>query len=125
MRTLLQEDITYKILDACFEVYKEKGCGFRKSVYQECLAIELHRQQVPYHMELSLPLFYKGQTLRHAYKPDFICNDCTLLEIKAESRILPDHRAQMLNCLQATSPRTGLLVNFGHYPRLEYERITL
>ena len=125
MRTLVQEDVTYKILDACFEVYKEKGCGFRKSVYQECLAIELYRQQVPYHVELSLPLTYKGQTLRHAYKPDFVCDDHILLEIKAEARILPDHRAQMLNCLQATSARTGLLVNFGHYPRLEYERLAV
>ena len=118
-----QKDITYRMLDACFEVYKEKGCGFHKSVYQECLAIELHRKQIPYHIERSLPLTYKGQTLRYTYKPDFICDNHVLLEIKAEPRIIPEYRAQMLNCMHATSAKTGLLVNFGHYPRLEYQRI--
>ena len=31
---------SYQILGACFEVYKEKGCGFLEAVYQECLEIE-------------------------------------------------------------------------------------
>ena len=37
---LLYEGESYQILGACFEVYKEKGCGFLEAVYQECLAIE-------------------------------------------------------------------------------------
>jgi hypothetical protein len=31
---------SYSIMGACFEVYKEKGCGFLENVYEECLAIE-------------------------------------------------------------------------------------
>ena len=38
MGSLLESE-TYSILGACFEVYKEKGCGFLESVYQECLEI--------------------------------------------------------------------------------------
>jgi len=41
MPMLLHEDETYRIRGACFEVYKEKGCGFLEAVYQECLEIEL------------------------------------------------------------------------------------
>ena len=37
---VLYKDECYKIMGACFEVYKEKGCGFVEPVYQECLSIE-------------------------------------------------------------------------------------
>ena len=40
-KELIDGDLTYEIIGACFEVYKEKGCGFVEPVYQECLEIEL------------------------------------------------------------------------------------
>ena len=36
-RIVFKEE-SYRIIDACFEVYKEKGNGFMEAVYQECLA---------------------------------------------------------------------------------------
>jgi len=41
------------------------------------------------------------------------------------SALADEHRAQLLNYLHATEMKLGLLVNFGHYPKLEYERIVL
>jgi hypothetical protein len=52
---ILYKEESYRIMGACFEVYKEKGNGFLEDVYQECLSIELkavktltdqHRAQV-------------------------------------------------------------------------------
>ena len=40
MNTLINEKETYRILGACFKVYKEKGFGFLESVHQECLGLE-------------------------------------------------------------------------------------
>jgi GxxExxY protein len=45
---LLFKDESYKIMGACFEVYKTMGCGFLESVYQECLAIEFAAQGIPF-----------------------------------------------------------------------------
>jgi hypothetical protein len=56
-------------------------------------------------------------------EPDFICLDKIILELKAATALTGEHRAQVLNYLKATGYRLGLLVNFGHDPMLEWERI--
>jgi GxxExxY protein len=53
------------------------------------------------------------------------CFDKVILEIKAVSKLTDEHRAQLHNYLRATGHRLGLLVNFGHYPKVESERIAL
>jgi GxxExxY protein len=120
---LVFEEETYKILGACFEVYKDKGCGFLEAVYQECLEIELGLQAIPFQSQSELQLTYKGQVLKQTYVPDFICFGKVILEIKAVTELTDGHRAQVHNYLKATGYRVGLLVNFGHYPKVEYERI--
>ena len=40
MVDLIFKHESYAIIGACFEVYKDKGCGFVEPVYQECLSIE-------------------------------------------------------------------------------------
>jgi GxxExxY protein len=123
MTEILFKDEAYKIVGACFEVYNEKGCGFVEPVYQECLEIELALQELPFRAQQQLQLSYKGRQLKQVYIPDFICFDQIIVEIKAVSNLCDEHRAQVHNYLKATGLRLGLLINFGHHPKLEYERI--
>lgn len=120
---ILFRDECYRIMGACFEVYREMGCGFLEAVYQECLTIELADQGIPFQPQARLALTYKGRALEQKYIPDFILFDKIVLEIKALSQLAPEHRAQVHNYLKATRHRLGLLVNFGHYPKVEWERI--
>jgi GxxExxY protein len=114
---------TRVILGACFEVYKDKGCGFLEAVYQECLELEFSERGISGKAHPALRLEYKGRMLNQTYQPDFICFDKVVLEIKAVSKLADEHRAQVHNYLKATGLRVGLLVNFGHYPLVEHERI--
>jgi len=66
---------------------------------------------------------YRRRTLVQTFAPDFLCYDKMILEIKAASTLVDEHRAQVLNYVSATGCELALLVNFGHYPRLEYERL--
>ena len=125
MTQLIHERETYEILGACFEVYREKGCGFLEAVYQECLDIELTLRGVPARSLVPLPLTYKGRLLGKHYEADFVCFEKVLVELKAVSKITDEHRAQVQNYLNATGYRVGLLVNFGHYPKVEHERFVL
>ena len=124
-KSLICADETYNIIGACFEVYKRKGCGFLEPVYQECLGIELTAQNIPYEPQKELFLEYRGQRLKSTYKPDFICFDKIVVEIKAVSNLIDEHRTQLLNYLHATGLKVGLLVNFGHFPKIEHERFVI
>ena len=114
---------SYAIRGACFEVYKEMGPGFLEAVYQECLAKEFTRQSIPFISQQQLSLQYKGELLTQTYVPDFICYDKIIIEIKGTRQIAPEHKAQLLNYLKATGLKLGLLVNFGHYPQIQIERM--
>ena len=120
---ILYKEESYKSVGACFEVYREKGCGFLEGVYQECLEIELSLQGVLFVPQKPLALEYKGSPLRSTYQPDFICYDKIVLELKAVTELTDEHRAQVQNYLKATGMELGLLVNFGHYPKVQVERI--
>jgi GxxExxY protein len=120
---LIYKDESYAIMGAYFEVYQEMGCGFLESVYEECLLLELISQGLPFSFKRPLALRYKDRPLEQTYVPDFICFDKVILEIKAVSTLSDAHRAQVHNYLKATGFRLGLLVNFHHHPKLQWERI--
>ncbi len=114
---------SYRIRGAVFEVYREMVCGFLEAVYQECLALEFSRQAIPYVAQQALDLQYKGERLAQVYRPDFICFGRIIVELKAVKELADEHRAQVHNYLKATGLELGLLVNFGHYPGVQIERI--
>ena len=68
-------------------------------------------------------LEYRRRILNQKYFPDFVCYDKIIVELKALTELTDEHRAQVLNYLKAGRFELGLLVNFGHYPKLQYERI--
>lgn len=123
MNSIIHADESYKIMGACFEVYREKGSGFLEPVFQECLEFELQMQGIPFEAQRVMPLSYKGRQLLQTYRADFFCFGTVIVEIKAVSKLVDEHRAQLLNYLAASNLRLGLLVNFGHHPKLEWERI--
>jgi len=87
--------------------------------------IEFPFQKIPYETQKELQLTYRDETLKQTYKPDFLCYNKIIVEIKALSKIVDEHRAQILNYLNGSGIKLGLLVNFGHHPKLEYERFVL
>jgi GxxExxY protein len=120
---LIYKNESYAIIGACFAVYKNKGCGFHEPVDHECLEIELEFQGISFLSKPLQTLQYRGRTLLQTFAPDFLRYEKIILEIKAVSALVDEHRAQVLNYLSATGCKLGLLVNFGHYPRMEYERL--
>ncbi|HMO04566.1 MAG TPA: GxxExxY protein [Kiritimatiellia bacterium] len=122
MTTIVFKEESFKITGACFEVYKEKGAGFLEAVFQECLAMEFEVAGIPFAEKPWLNLSYKGRLLKSTYQPDFVCYGKIIVEIKAISALTDETRAQIINYLKASGLPLGILVNFGHYPKIEIER---
>ena len=114
---------SYAIRGACFEVYRAFGCGYSEAIYQESLEIELGMRNVPFEAQCRIGMEYKGQSLRSAFQPDLVCYGKLIVELKAVRELGDEHRSQMLNYLKVTGHRLGLLVNFGHFPGVQIERM--
>ena len=122
MAELIYKTEAYQIMGACFEVYKTMGCGFLEPVYQECLEIEFDLRGIPFVPQRKVKLHYKNHSLKQVYVPDFVCFNEIIVEIKSISGLVDEHRSQLINYLNATEIELGLLVNFGHYPKVQAER---
>ena len=123
MTDLIYRDECFKIIGACFDVYNDMGCGFLEPVYQECLEIELGLQAIPFVPQPTINLTYRDRKLTQVYKPDFVCYDKIIVEIKAVETLVDKHRSQVINYLNSTGFQLGLLVNFGSFPKLQWERL--
>ena len=111
-RDLLHKDLTYTIIGAAMDVHRVLGCGFLEAVYEAALAIELHARGVPFRRQAPLAVAYKGQVVGE-YVADLVVDDKVIVELKAVKALIPIHDAQLINYLNATPLRVGLLINFG------------
>lgn len=64
---------------------------------------------------------YNGILLQQKVALDFVCLGTILVEIKVVSELANALRTQVINYLEASQLPLGMLINFGRYPRLEYE----
>jgi GxxExxY protein len=122
---LLHAGEVFRIQGAVYEVNRVLGAGFLEAVYQEALGLEFGLRGIPFSAKPQLKLTYKGSPLKQTYAPDFICFDRVIVELKASGDIAPENRAQVLNYLNATGLRVGLLINFGRANKAQVVRLAL
>ena len=124
MRTdLLYKEKTDEILSAFFDVYHELGYGFLERVYQNALYQELKRRGFDCKAQQQIKVYFKGREVGEYYA-DIVVDDCVILELKACERLCPEHDAQLLNYLRATTIEVGLLLNFGLKPQFSRKLFT-
>lgn len=115
-------DTTERILGAFFEVYNRLGPGLAERVYQRALVDELRRRGCEVAPQQGLSMRY-GRARASRFRPDLLVEGKVFVEIKARSRILKGHWAQLLNYLAVGGMEVGLLLNFG--PRPQFKRLVL
>ena len=115
---------TFLMLGAAFEVHNRLGRGFLEKVYAAAYAIELRLRGIPFRKEVGLPISYKGELLPTVYQADFVCFDEVIGEIKALKALGGVDEAQAINYLRASGLQRALVLNFGA-PKLQFRRIVV
>ena len=113
MNKLIHEDLTYKIIGAAKEVYRELGPGYLESVYEDALCYDLDLLQIPYQRQIDLDVNYKTVIFERKFRADLMVDNRVLVENKAIKKITNNDEAQLINYLKTTELQVGLLFNFG------------
>ncbi|HJS19146.1 MAG TPA: GxxExxY protein [Anaerolineales bacterium] len=117
------KDEVYAIVGAAMDVYNDLGPGFLESVYQEAMEIELESRKIPSKPRQEIHIKFKGKLLQKFYIADVVCYDKIVVEIKAVDKLSLRDEGQLINYLNATGMKVSVLINFGHYPSLEWKRL--
>ena len=118
---LLHEDLTGRIIEACYEVANELGFGFLESVYEKALKIALEEKGLRVKQRAPIQVVFRGKPVGVFYA-DLLVEDKVILELKTVAALAAEHKAQLINYLKASGFEVGLLINFGK-PKIEIKRL--
>ena len=109
---LIYEELSNKILEAYFNVFKHLTTGLMESVYENALSIELTEMGIPFERQKHLTVTYKGRVVGD-FVPDIVVDNKIILELKSIPILTSANMAQLINYLNITQFKVGYLLNFG------------
>jgi GxxExxY protein len=124
---LVDEQLTFSVIGAFFEVYNTLGFGFLEHLYVMALERELRARGHAVGREVSVPVYYKGDELGRQ-RLDMIVDERLIVETKATYDLPREAKRQVYNYLRATGLPVGLLLHFGpeaNFYRLDYRQPSL
>ena len=107
------EALTSRILSAAFRVHSAMGPGILESVYQAALTHELRKAGFRIATQVEIPVVFDGIKLDVAFRADIIVEALVILELKSVEILAPVHSKQLLNYLNLSGLKVGLLLNFN------------
>ena len=112
-QAMTDNELTYEIRGAIFDVYNELGPGLLESVYEEALAFELQERGLEVVRQVEVPIIYKDNELKTALRLDLMVNNQVIVELKSVEEMKPVFAKQLLTYLKLMKKHVGLLVNFN------------
>ena len=110
---MTDNEITYEIRGAIYDVYKTLGPGLLESVYEEALVFELEQRGLKVERQRQVPILYKGNVLKTDLRLDLLVEDQVIVELKSVEEMKKVFSKQLLTYLRLMNKKVGLLVNFN------------
>lgn len=116
---MTENELTYQIRGAIFDVYNTLGPGLLESVYEEALVFELQQRGLQVARQVEIPINYKGNILKTALRLDLLIDDHVIVELKSVDEMKPVFFKQLKTYMRLMNKKLGLLVNFGEFDMKE------
>jgi GxxExxY protein len=116
---MTENELTYQIRGAIWDVYNDLGPGLLESVYEEALSYELEQRGLKIERQKQVPVMYKGNLLKTDLRLDILVEDMIIIELKSVEELKPVFYKQTKTYLKLMDKHIGLLVNFGEYDMKE------
>ena len=110
---MTENEITYEIRGAIYEVYKHLGPGLLESVYEESLVYELEKRGLKVERQKEVPICYDGHLLKTELRLDLLVEGKVVVELKSVQEMKEVYWKQTLTYLRLLDLRVGILVNFN------------
>ena len=110
---MTDNEITYEIRGAIYDVYKALGPGLLESVYEEAHVFELEQRGLKVERQKQVPKIYKGNVLKSELRLDLLVEDKVIVELKSVEEMKKVFNKQLLTYLRLMDKKLGLLVNFN------------
>ena len=113
MNTSQLNELSSKVINACFEVHKHMGPGLLETIYEQCLMREFFLCGIKAKNQVEVPLFYKGSSLNNPLRIDILVENEIIIELKSVEKMYPVFEAQIISYLKLMNKKLGFLVNFN------------
>lgn len=110
---MTENQISYQIRGAIYDVYKTLGPGLLESVYEEALCYELELRGLKVERQKQVSIVYKGVPLKTDLRLDLLVEDKVIVEQKSVSEMRDVFFKQTLTYCRLLNKKLGLLVNFN------------
>ena len=110
---MTENDISYIIRRAIFNIYNSLGPGLLESVYVAALVFELKREGLKVLTEVAVPVYYESENLDIGFRLDLLIEDKVIIEVKSVENLAEVHHKQVLTYLKLTKLKLAILVNFN------------
>lgn len=110
---MTENNISYKIRGAIFNIHNNLGPGLLESVYSAALVYELNKAGLEVRKEVPVPVYYGGERLELGFRLDLLVENKVIIEIKSVENLAGVHHKQVMTYLKITDLKLGILVNFN------------
>lgn len=110
---MTENEITYEIRGAIYDVYNALGPGLLENVYEAAMVYELHKRGLKVESQKPIDVTYDGIKLPVDYRLDLLIEDKVIVELKSVEEMKKLFYKQLLTYLRIADKRVGILVNFS------------